>query len=64
VADRVFMHIRLPKEMVKELSHLAIDWETDKARAVETVIGVGLRCLRDHEQGRRLAVVQSGGRDG
>ena len=32
------VHVRLPKPLVKRVDHLAVDWETDRARAVQRLL--------------------------
>ena len=36
--ERPMVHIRLPKVLVKRVDHLAVDWDTDRARAVERLL--------------------------
>lgn len=36
--DRPMVHIRLPKPLVRRVDHLAVDWDTDRARAVERLL--------------------------
>ena len=36
--ERAMVHIRLSKGLVKRVDHLAVDWETDRGRAVERLL--------------------------
>lgn len=36
--ERVLVQVRLPKALVKQLDHLAIDWGTSRARLIEHLI--------------------------
>jgi len=35
---RPMIHIRLPKALIKSIDHVAVDLETDRARAIEHLL--------------------------
>ena len=40
--DRPMIHIRLPKPLVKRVDHIAVDWEVDRARAIQRLLETAL----------------------
>jgi len=48
--DRVALTIRLPLGLLREIEHLAIDAETDRARMVEALLRLGLEHRRAHQR--------------
>jgi hypothetical protein len=38
VEQREMVHVRLPKSLVREIDHLAVDWDTYRNGAVERLL--------------------------
>lgn len=36
--DRPLVHVRLPKPLVKQVDHLSVEWEKDRARTIEQLL--------------------------
>ena len=44
--DRVVIHVRLPRGLVKRIDHAAVETGEDRARAVERLVELGLSYTR------------------
>lgn len=36
--ERPMVHVRLPRPLVKQVDHLSVDWEIDRARTIEKLL--------------------------
>ena len=36
--DRDMVHVRLPRSLIREIDHLAVDWDTYRAGAIERLL--------------------------
>lgn len=51
--DREMVHVRLDRELVRKIDHLAVDWRMYRNEAIERVLREGLMNL---ETQQRMAV--------
>lgn len=48
--DRVLVQVRLPRELVKRLDHLAVDKDQTRQALVEDLLKIGLQVLTPQRQ--------------
>lgn len=55
---RPMIHIRLPKNLIKKVDHVAVDWDKDRAKTIESLLDLALQRLDEREASeiRQLAV--------
>ena len=44
--DRPMIHIRLPKPLIRQIDHVSVDLDQDRARTIERVLEAGLRSFQ------------------
>ena len=45
------IHIRLPKPLIRRVDHVAVDWDLDRARAIERLLERALEVEVEVEAG-------------
>ena len=53
---RKMVHVRLPKPLIREIDHLAVDWDTYRNKAVERLLAWAMEQQRT---GKILETTQS-----
>ncbi len=59
---RPMIHIRLPKNLIKQVDHVAVDWDKDRAKTIEQLLAAALEHLDGRDQIRALDRVAVGSR--
>ena len=50
--DKVLVQVRLPKDLVKQIDHLCIDWDLYRAELVEQLLREGIKDYKGPEASR------------
>lgn len=46
---RPMIHIRLPKHLIKKVDHVAVDWDKDRAKTIESLLDLALQRIDERE---------------
>ena len=50
--EKVLVQVRLPKDLVKQLDHLCVDWELYRAELIEQILREGVKTYNGPEASR------------